>query len=293
MFLIPARDQFPLAASVFEGESGVVIVNSATGVRRQYYRKFAQYLARHGSTVVTYDYRGIGDSDGERTRFGLKTRMRDWALLDATAVLDWAAQSCRDQPITVIGHSFGGQCLGLLKNNHRISRAVFVGAQSGYWGHFAVRQRFHLCFLWYLAFPLLTPLLGYFPGRRLGLGEDLPAGVALEWARWCRQPNYLMGDLGSQLPDYFGSFEAPILAFKISDDSYAPARSVRAPGVVSPGPDYGPLRQPAGVRSRFDRSLRPVSREPQKHAVERNSRLDPRQEIRTHHRDTERTEQSA
>jgi predicted alpha/beta hydrolase len=226
--VIPAREQFPLAASVVEGESSVVIVNSATGVRRQYYRKFAQYLAGHGSTVVTYDYRGIGDSGGERTRLGLKARMRDWALLDASAVLDWAGQSYPDQPITVVGHSFGGQCLGLLENNYRISRAVFVGAQSGYWGHFAVRQRFHLGFLWYLAFPFLTPMLGYFPGRRLGLGEDLPAGVALEWARWCRQPDYLMGDLGSQLPDYFGSFEAPILAFKISDDSYAPARSVDA-----------------------------------------------------------------
>jgi predicted alpha/beta hydrolase len=227
--VIPARDGFPLAASVFgDGDGGVVVVNSATGVRRHYYRKFAQYLAGHGNRVVTYDYRGIGDSGGEQTRHGLTARMRDWALLDATAVLEWTGRSYPAQPIAVIGHSFGGQCLGLLENHQRIRRVVFVGAQSGYLGHFAAWQQVRLFLLWYFAFPLLTPVLGYFPGRRLGLGEDLPKGVALEWARWCRQRDYLMGDLGSQLPDYFGSFEAPILAFKISDDSYAPEKAVDA-----------------------------------------------------------------
>jgi predicted alpha/beta hydrolase len=154
--------------------------------------------------------------------------MRDWAVLDATAALDWIGQSYPDQPITVIGHSFGGQCLGLLENQRRISRAVFVGAQSGYLGHFPAWQRVRLFLLWYFAFPLLTPALGYFPGRRLGLGEDLPKGVALEWARWCRQPHYLMDDLGADLPDYFATFEAPILAFKISDDSYGPEKAVDA-----------------------------------------------------------------
>ena len=37
--------------------------------------------------VVTYDYRGIGGSAPSRLR-GFEARMRDWAFLDMTAVVD-------------------------------------------------------------------------------------------------------------------------------------------------------------------------------------------------------------
>jgi predicted alpha/beta hydrolase len=226
---IRARDGYSLAASVIGGAGrGAVIVNSATGVRRQFYRRFSEYLAGQGSAIVTYDYRGIGDSGADKTPNGLKARMRDWALLDAYSVLEWTADRYLGKKITVIGHSFGGQCLGLLENYERIDRIVLVGAQSGYWGHFAGFRKFRLWLLWYAGFPALTRLLGYFPGKRLGLGEDLPAGVALEWARWCRQRHYLMDDLGPELPSYFESLKAPILAYKISDDSYAPDGAVDA-----------------------------------------------------------------
>ena len=30
--------------------------------------------------------------------------------------------------------------------------------------------------------PLATRIFGYFPARRLGLGQDIPAGVAMQWS---------------------------------------------------------------------------------------------------------------
>ena len=39
-----------------------VLINSATAVPRKVYRGFAGYLARRGAAVLTYDYRGTGDS---------------------------------------------------------------------------------------------------------------------------------------------------------------------------------------------------------------------------------------
>jgi predicted alpha/beta hydrolase len=70
--------------------------------------------------------------------------------------------------------------------------------------------------------PVLTSLCGYFPSHRLGLGEDLPAGVAREWARWCRSPAYM--------DDYLGhaAFTSPMLALSFADDSFAPRRAVEA-----------------------------------------------------------------
>ncbi|HLN27367.1 MAG TPA: alpha/beta fold hydrolase [Gemmataceae bacterium] len=225
--VITTEDGFPLTATVFGAGAGpVVIINAATGVKRQYYRKFADWLASQGGIVVTYDYRGIGDSGGERTRQGLRACMRDWALGDAFAVLEWAAKAFPGQPITMVGHSFGGQCLGLLKNHDKISRVLLVGAQSGYMGNFPILGRGRMLLLWYLLVPVLTRVLGYFPARLFGLGEDLPGGVAREWGRWCRQPRYLMDDTGPGLPSYFDRLSAPILAYKIADDSYAPGKSV-------------------------------------------------------------------
>jgi predicted alpha/beta hydrolase len=39
-----------------------VIINSATSVRCRYYSRFASFLFGEGFDVITYDYRGIGES---------------------------------------------------------------------------------------------------------------------------------------------------------------------------------------------------------------------------------------
>jgi predicted alpha/beta hydrolase len=72
----------------------------------------------------------------------------------------------------------------------------------------------------------VTKLLGYFPGSRLGFGEDLPPGVATEWASWCRDPRYLVGALG--VDEAYARFSSPPCAYAISDDAFAPLRAVQA-----------------------------------------------------------------
>jgi predicted alpha/beta hydrolase len=124
-----------LAASVFEsrGSDTVMLVNAATGVPRQFYKYFATYLRDHGWTTVTFDYRGIGGSAPSNLR-GFNARMRDWALLDIPAVIDWVSSEFRPRRIFCVGHSFGGQGLGMIERPQRIAAMVGVSAQSGYWG---------------------------------------------------------------------------------------------------------------------------------------------------------------
>jgi hypothetical protein len=62
-----AHDGLRLAASIFEPECmedalATVLVASATGVKRHFYNKFATFLAENGFVVMSFDYRGIGDS---------------------------------------------------------------------------------------------------------------------------------------------------------------------------------------------------------------------------------------
>jgi len=220
---IEARDGIRLGATLFEGGDAAVMVMPATGVPQQYYAKFAAYLAEAGFTVLTFDYRGIGRSLQGDVRSST-ARMRDWAVLDGAAAFDFLRQAHRR--VCVIGHSFGGQALGLLPQPEAIAAALIVGSQSGYWKNWPALGRLWMWPVTHFALPFVSRVHGYFPGSTFGFGEDLPKGVAIEWARWCRNPRYLVGDLGVEA-DY-ARFRAPLRAYAITDDSFAPESAVRA-----------------------------------------------------------------
>ena len=79
----------------------------------------------------------------------------------------------------------------------------------------------------YVTFPLLTRVVGYMPWSWLGNSLDLPKAAALEWSRWCRDPDYLLGD--DSLPlERFAGFAAPVLAYSIGDDKWGTIPAVNA-----------------------------------------------------------------
>ena len=232
---IAAADRWRLGATLFRPAAPgarAALVMPATGVPQEYYAGFAAYLAGRGFAVLTFDYRGIGRSRPQEVR-KIRARMRDWALLDAAAALDFLESNSHPGKILAIGHSFGGQALGLLPHHERIGAALIVGSQSGYWRHWPPHGRAWMWPATHLMLPAVSHLLGYFPGARLGFGEDLPAGVAVEWALWCRHPRYLVGALGAE--DAYAQFTAPIRAYAISDDTFAPLAAVKALLELYPG----------------------------------------------------------
>jgi predicted alpha/beta hydrolase len=228
---IPARDGFRLAATLFEppapapAPDTVALIASATAVKQSFYKRFAIYLASRGMAALTFDYRGIGFSRPDSLQ-GFRARLHEWGTEDLAGVLDWLA--ARYPRVVVVGHSIGGQLLGLAENNQCAAALLAVCAQSGDWRLWKGLRKYLLAGLWYFAMPALTFACGYFPTRKLGLGEDLPRGVAREWAKWCRSPGYLAPYLGQSLPDHFGAFPGPVLAYSCADDRLAPADAVEA-----------------------------------------------------------------
>ncbi len=222
---LTASDGYAIGAATF-GSGKPLLIMPATGVPQSYYAKFATYLAERGFGVLTFDYRGIGRSKNGDLR-KMTARMRDWALLDAAAAL-------RHLPgdVLVVGHSFGGQALGLLPEAERIRGALLVGAQSGYWRNWPPLGRLWMWPTTHVGLDAVTKLFGYFPGSRLGFGEDLPPGVANEWAAWCRNPKYLVGALG--VAEAYARVRSPFRAYAISDDAFAPLPAVDALGRLYP-----------------------------------------------------------
>lgn len=221
---ISATDGQTLAATEFlpTGDPRrVALVVPATGVPRGYYAAFARYLATQGMAALVWDWRGIGGSRPDTLR-GFRATMRDWAVRDLGGALSAATERHPGVPLVAVAHSFGGQAIGLAPGRERLTRIVAVAAPSGYWRHYHRPWRYALALMWYGILPVSTLLLGYFPAKALGMGENLPAGVALEWARWCRSPEYL-GDWGGH-----GAITAPMLALAFTDDPYAPPAATDA-----------------------------------------------------------------
>jgi predicted alpha/beta hydrolase len=227
---IAAADGYSLGATLFAPDAPngrVVVVNAAMGVKRGFYARFALHLAAGGFAVVTYDYRGIGDSRPARLR-GFPARLQDWGERDFYGVLAWVSAQYPLARVLAIGHSVGGQIIPLAPSADRIAALVCVAAQSGYWGHWSSARKLGMWALWHAAMPAGVRTVGYFPSRRLGLGEDLPPGVARQWAEWGRSPHYIAGPPGGVMRERFARLRMAIRAYSFSDDHFAPRPAVEA-----------------------------------------------------------------
>lgn len=198
-----------------------VVVHGATAVPQRYYEDWARHLAARGLTVMTYDYRGVGRSRSMSLRDDPVT-MEDW-IDDARVAQRWLSDYDHFVPLVAVGHSFGGQIAASL---HPEAHAIVtVGAQGGFVGRFPGLRRHWLGFVMRTGIPQLVARFGYLPGWA-GLGVDLPAGVALQWARWCSSQQYLFSELPA-LRERMAKWHGPMLALSFDDDSFAPLGNVQ------------------------------------------------------------------
>ena len=225
-----AADGRPLAATVLEPSpaEAAVVIASATGVPRRIYEGVAGCLAAAGLAVLTFDYRGIGGSRQGGSLRHEPARMQDWGRLDLEGALSWMQRAYPRVPQLLLGHSAGGQLVGLAPSARRLSGAAFIGSQLGWAGHWPWPARAVMWSMWHAFIPGLAAVAGYLPMRMLGQGEDLPAGVALEWAEWGRRRNYLFDALEPEVREAYGALRFPVRALHISDDLYAPRSGVEA-----------------------------------------------------------------
>jgi predicted alpha/beta hydrolase len=227
---IEAQDGWELGGHFFEPAGSVkeaVLIAPATGVRQHLYFSFAQTLSERGVAVLTFDNRGIGKSRGDRPLSEVTILKQDWGQLDMPAALDRLEDLAPDVPLTLIGHSSGGQLVGLMPNVGKLSRIAQVACSSGHIRNISGMTRPLAWFMLKAYIPATSRLLSYAPIKALGWGEDLPAGVASQWSKWCSNPGYVANSFGDTIDTHcYDDITCPLLNLRAADDPIATAANV-------------------------------------------------------------------
>lgn len=198
----------------------VVAIHPATAVPQRLYSGFAEYLATCGFAVLTYDYRGTGASGTARENRRL--RMRDWMDLDVPAAAAWLRARYPDLPQLAVGHSLGGHALALNNGGQDLRGFMTVASHAGVTAAIPDRaERARVELILRVAGPGLARVLGYVPGKRLGLGEDMPAAAMLEWSRWSRTPGYFFDDPTMHARERTARVRTAVLCVGLDDDPWA------------------------------------------------------------------------
>lgn len=215
LFVPPGPGPFPTAA----------VLSSGYGIPAALYSRFARFLAEQRIPVLTFDYRGIGGSRPRRLR-GFKALAEDWSEFDCGGAIAYLRSRYPHSELVGIAHSFGALLIAGAPNIAEISRFAFICAHTGYFRDYMRGYRFPMALFWHFIMPAITRATGYFPGRFLHLGEDLPAGVALQWAARRRptwQPEATADDVrrAHSMIARYREVAGTALAIGFADDAFA------------------------------------------------------------------------
>jgi predicted alpha/beta hydrolase len=199
-----------------------MIIAPAAHVIQREYESFAIFFQQLGYTVITFDYRGVGESAPAKLK-GFDAGLQQWAVQDADAVIRFVRSSFQNQELIYIGHGIGGELIGLAQASQYINRLILVSSSLSCKKLWSWKGRLRITVMKTIV-RLTNNWFGYFPGKRLGFLRDLPKGVAHEWANWCDNPNGLF-DVFPE--NNYRKLQVPLLAVSFSNDWQTPENAVK------------------------------------------------------------------
>jgi len=233
---IAALDGFMLGATLYSSHalqepSTAVLFSCGGAIPAARYARFAKFLAANQIPVLMFDYRGIGASRTSALR-GFRAVAEDWSEHDCGGAIAYLRAQFPRAEIVGIAHSIGTMLIGGAPNVDLISRFVFLCAHTGYYADYMPMYRLPMAVLWHGVMPILTRIFGYFPAHVLGLGEDIPEGVAMQWAAR-RSPEFRPESTNADVKRAnsmiarYKNVSGQVLAIGFTDDAFATRAGTR------------------------------------------------------------------
>lgn len=208
-----AKDGVSLSGWLVRGEPGrgaLLLMHGIRASRRQMLN-VARLLARERFTLLLFDFRAEGESEGERISVGF------FESRDASAALDFLRREAPGEKVGAIGRSMGGAAALLGDGPLALDALVLESVYPDFEQATAARMEFHL-----------GRMLG---GVGRGLGRKLPPLLLCQLRFWL--------DLGpDQLRpvDAVARLRAPLLVLSGDRDRYLPVEEARRVFEAAPEP---------------------------------------------------------
>lgn len=231
---ITCKDGYSLSArfytaSATQKKNCPVLICPATGITQNFYQAFAEWLTTQGYDVLSFDFRGIGRSlHGPVSQS--EASIVDWGQLDIPAAIETLLYKTQADQVILVGHSAGGQLLGIVPNHEKVAKVVAVSGSTGHVKGLKGRTRLLAPVMFNVIFPLARITKGYGPTQAIGMGENLPKDVAREWAQFCSKPGYIINAIGKKVAsthDYHTQITCPITSIWATDDEIATQANVK------------------------------------------------------------------
>ncbi|MGE8559570.1 MAG: alpha/beta fold hydrolase [Acinetobacter sp.] len=204
-----------------------VLICPATGITKQFYNSYAIWLSQQGHDVLVFDFRGIGESLYGPLKKSTASIVQ-WGQLDIPAAIETLLKKTAAKQVVLMGHSAGGQLLGIAPNYDKVAKVVAVSGSTGHVKGLKGKTKLLAPVMFNMIFPLSRFTLGYGPTSAIGMGENLPKDVAREWAQFCSQPGYVINAIGKTVKDDFhAQITCPITVLWTSDDEIATEANVK------------------------------------------------------------------
>jgi len=221
---VKCSDEYPIATTIFspkEKANGAIIIGPATGIKRQFYNNFASHLAEHGYGVITFDNRGIGESLTSNIEES-DASLQCWGEKDMPAVFEQLKKSFPDSKYHLIGHSAGGQLVGLMHNAMELSSIFNFACSSGRLKNMKMPYSLKAYFFMNFFIPVTNAIFGYTKSQWVGMGEPLPKGVAMQWRYWCNGAGYVKTSFGETVHKHlYDDLSMPSMWVNAADDEIA------------------------------------------------------------------------
>ncbi len=230
-FWISCKDGYQLAAQFYpvlnSDKSYPVLICPATGITKNFYHAFAQWLNQQGYPVLSFDFRGIGKSLHGALKDSTAS-INDWGIYDIPAAIETLLNRTQAEKVIIVGHSAGGQLLGIASNYHKVAKVLAIAGSTGHVKGLKGKTKVLAPVMFNIIFPVSSFVKGYGATQFIGMGENLPKNVAKQWAEFCSKPGYVMNAIGKTIfEDYHQQIQCPITSFWATDDEIATHSNVK------------------------------------------------------------------
>jgi len=227
---VTCEDSTHLTATLYTPEraiKGAVMIAPATGIKRQFYAAFANYLCEQGFGVITFDNRGIAESLKGKIEHS-KASLVTCGQQDMPAVLETLKMHFPKTQYFLVGHSAGGQLLGLMPNVNDLTAFCNFGSSSGSLRNMRAGYLLKAHFFMNFYIPLNNLLFGHTKSHLVGMGEPLPKGVSRQWQKWCNGQGYVKEAFGKEvLRHWYDDIRLPSKWILATDDDIANLSNVK------------------------------------------------------------------